>query len=83
MVWFLPVGLCLAIVAALLLPGPGESLNQLGLPALLVALIFLINGMQTRLSGLRPEPRFGATFVAAALISLLLFDSLLAPRLRR
>lgn len=72
MVWFLPLGLCLAIVAALLLPGPGVALNQLGLPALLVALIFLINGMQTRLSGLRPEPRFGATFVAAALISLLL-----------
>ncbi|UTW11736.1 bile acid:sodium symporter [Marinobacterium rhizophilum] len=72
MVWFLPLGLCLAIGAALLLPGPGEALNQLGLPALLVALIFLINGMQTRLSGLRLEPRFGATFVAAALISLLL-----------
>jgi len=72
MVWFLPLGLCVAIVAALLLPGPGESMSQLGLPALLVALIFLINGMQTRLSGLRLEPRFGATFVAAALISLLL-----------
>jgi predicted Na+-dependent transporter len=72
MVWFLPLGLCLAIVAALLLPGPGHALNQLGLPALLVALIFLINGMQTRLAGLRPEPRFGTTFVAAALISLLL-----------
>ena len=72
MVWLLPVGLCVAIIAALLLPGPGVALNQLGLPALLVAMIFLINGMQTRLSGLRLEPRFGATLGAAALINLLL-----------
>ncbi len=64
------MGLCLAIIVALLIPGPGQALGDLGLPALLVALIFLINGVQTRLSGLKPEPRFGRTFAAAAVINL-------------
>ncbi|GGO86118.1 hypothetical protein GCM10011348_36220 [Marinobacterium nitratireducens] len=70
--WFLPLGLCVAIATALLWPVPGLWLNELDLLPALVALIFLINGLQTRTASLRLEPRFGRTFLAAALINLLL-----------
>ncbi|WP_298718349.1 bile acid:sodium symporter [uncultured Oceanisphaera sp.] len=66
------MGLCLAFGAALLLPAPGIWLNQLGLLPWLVALIFLMNGLQTSLQQLRPEPGFGRTLLSGALISLLL-----------
>jgi len=61
-----------AIATALLWPGPGLWLSELDLLPALVALIFLINGLQTRTANLRFEPRFGRTFAAAALINLLL-----------
>ncbi|NVK40925.1 MAG: bile acid:sodium symporter [Oceanospirillaceae bacterium] len=72
MAWFLPLGLCVAIAVALLWPGPGLWLNELDLLPALVALIFLINGLQTRTASLRVEPRFGRTFAVAFLINLLL-----------
>ncbi|PPL14115.1 bile acid:sodium symporter [Oceanisphaera arctica] len=72
MVWLFPLGLCLAFGAALLQPAPGIWLNQLGLLPWLVALIFLMNGLQTSLQQLRPEPCFGRTLLSGALISLLL-----------
>ncbi|WP_344956467.1 bile acid:sodium symporter [Zobellella aerophila] len=71
-VWLLPLGLCLAFGAALLLPAPGLWLNEQGLLPWLVALIFLVNGLQTRLQQLRPEPGFGRTLLMGALINLLL-----------
>jgi len=72
MVWVLPVGLCAAILAALTLPDLGVLLHGWGLVPGLVALIFLISGLQTRAGTLRLEPRFGRTLASAALISLLL-----------
>ncbi|RRJ83264.1 bile acid:sodium symporter [Aestuariirhabdus litorea] len=45
----MPIGLLLAFTCALLFPLPGQWLEQLGLVQWMVALIFLINGYQTRL----------------------------------
>ncbi|MHA6963060.1 bile acid:sodium symporter [Zobellella denitrificans] len=72
MAWLLPGGLCAAILLALLLPGPGLWLAQWQPLPWLVAVIFLVNGLQSRLQELRPEPGFGRVFLAALVISLLL-----------
>jgi len=72
MVWVLPLGLCGAILAALTVPELGVLLHGWGLVPGLVALIFLISGLQTRAGTLQLEPRFVRTLLSAALISLLL-----------
>ncbi|OXY83731.1 bile acid:sodium symporter [Oceanimonas doudoroffii] len=72
MAWLLPGGLCAAIMLALLLPGPGVWLAQWQPLPWLVAVIFLVNGLQTRVHELRPEAGFGRVFGLALVISLLL-----------
>ncbi|MDP5290990.1 bile acid:sodium symporter [Oceanimonas sp. CHS3-5] len=68
----LPGGLCAAIILALLLPGPGVWLAQWQPLPWLVAVIFLVNGLQTQVRELRPEAGFGRVFGLALVISLLL-----------
>lgn len=60
------------MVLALLLPGPGVWLAQWQPLPWLVAVIFLVNGLQTPVRELRPDAGFGRVFGLALVISLLL-----------
>lgn len=70
--WFLPAGLVLAIVLALLAPQPGSTLNGTGLVLGLVPLIFLVNGYQTRLDRLALRRRFVGVLAFGVVVGLLL-----------
>jgi sodium/bile acid cotransporter 7 len=70
--WFLPAGLVLAIVLALLAPQPGSVLNGTGLVLGLVPLIFLVNGYQTRLDRLALRGRFVGVLAFGVVVGLLL-----------
>ena len=70
--WFLPAGLVLAIVLALLAPQPGSVLNGTGLVLGLVPLIFLVNGYQTRLDRLALRRRFVGVLAFGVVVGLLL-----------
>ncbi len=70
--WFLPAGLVLAILLALVAPGPGAALSGTGLVSGLVLLIFLINGYQTRLDMLSLGGRFVGVLASGFVIGLLL-----------
>ena len=70
--WFLPVGLCLAIILALLAPDPGRALNATGLVTALVPLIFLVNGYQARLGGFRLRRGLAGALALGVAIGLLL-----------
>ena len=70
--YFLPIGLLLALLVAVLAPTPGALLHQAGLVPWMVVIIFLVNGYQVDLKRL---PRAGAAARAslvAVVISLLL-----------
>jgi len=69
---FLPVGLIAALVASLLLPAPGATLQQWGLIPWTVVVIFLVNGYQTQLKELPREQNFFKALLAGAIISLLI-----------
>lgn len=85
--YFLPVGLLLALLAAMLYPGPGTMLQQLGLIPWMVVTIFLVNGYQINLN-LVPRGRklLAASAVAVAInllvspfIALMLVSALALP----
>jgi sodium/bile acid cotransporter 7 len=69
---FLPVGLVLAIVAALLVPGPGILLNRAHMIAGFVIIIFLVNGWEFKVADTRLNKSFLLAFVLCAGISLFL-----------
>lgn len=66
--YFFPVGLLLALAAAMLQPGPGAMLEQMGLVPWMVVTIFLVNGYQVDLGRL---PR-GGKLLPAAILGLLI-----------
>lgn len=68
---FLPVGLLLAILFALLLPGGGILLSENNGLKILVFIIFLVTGYQTGTQGLPLNKRLFHIFLAAATISLI------------
>ena len=69
--WFLPVGLCLAIILALIAPEPGRALNETGLVVGLIPLIFLVNGYQTRLAGFSFHRGLAGALLVGGTIALL------------
>ena len=70
--YFLPIGLLLALLVAVLAPTPGALLHQAGLVPWMVVIIFLVNGYQVDLKRLpRAGPAARASLVAMV-ISLLL-----------
>ena len=70
--YFLPVGLLLALVVAVLVPTPGALLHQAGLVPWMVVTIFLVNGYQVDLKKLPRAGRVARAAVVATIISLLL-----------
>ena len=70
--YFLPVGLLLALVVAVLAPTPGALLHQAGLVPWMVVIIFLVNGYQVDLKNLPRAGRAAKASVVAIAISLLL-----------
>jgi sodium/bile acid cotransporter 7 len=70
--YFLPVGLLLAFVAAMLAPAPGAVLHQMGLVPWMVVTIFLVNGYQIDLHRLPRAARVLRASLVAILISLLI-----------
>ena len=69
--YFLPVGLLLALVVALLVPAPGTLLHELGVVPWMVVTIFLVNGYQIALSELPRASRVLPATVAGVVINLL------------
>ncbi len=70
--FFLPVGLLLAILAALFLPTGGEFLSANNGIKALIFIIFLVSGYQTGSKGLPLDRKLLHIFLSAAVISLLL-----------
>ena len=70
--YFLPVGLLLALIVAVLAPTPGALLHQGGLVPWMVVIIFLVNGYQVDLKKLPRAGRAAKASVVAIAISLLL-----------
>ena len=70
--YFLPVGLLLALIVAVLAPTPGALLQQAGLVPWMVVIIFLVNGYQVDLKKLPRVGRAAKASVVAIAISLLL-----------
>ncbi|QYY35953.1 bile acid:sodium symporter [Ruficoccus sp. ZRK36] len=69
---FLPAGLLLAIIVALLLPGPGIAMQRAHMIAAFVIVIFLVNGWEFKISDTRLNRSFLLSFGAVSIISLLL-----------
>lgn len=69
---FLPIGLLLAILAALFLPAAGEFLSANSGVRILIFIIFLVSGYQTGGKGLPLDRKLLHIFLAASGISLLL-----------
>lgn len=69
---FLPLGLILAIIFALLIPAGGAFISDYSGLKTLVFIIFLVSGYQTGSKGLALNKNLVALFLVAALISLLL-----------
>ena len=69
---FLPVGLILAVLTALLLPGPGVFLASHHANRILICIIFVVSGYQTGTKGIRLDHHLFRTLATAATISLLL-----------
>ncbi len=68
---FLPVGLVVAIVAALVVPGPGVAMQEAGMIGVLVMIIFLVNGWEFRLAETRVDGKLVGAFALSAALSLL------------
>ena len=71
MIWYLPVGLALSIVLSLLFPIPGAWLNELGCLPFVIALIFVINGIQTTVNDVKVGDGFSKTLASAFFINLI------------
>jgi solute carrier family 10 (sodium/bile acid cotransporter), member 7 len=69
--FFLPIGLILAGVAAIISGDPGSWLKQAGAVRLFIIIIFLVNGYQLKLVDFKLEKGFIKTFIWAVFISLL------------
>jgi solute carrier family 10 (sodium/bile acid cotransporter), member 7 len=69
---FLPLGLILAIIFALLIPAGGAFISDYSGLKILVFIIFLVSGYQTGSKGLALNKNLAVLFLVAALISLLL-----------
>jgi sodium/bile acid cotransporter 7 len=69
---FLPLGLILAVIFALILPVGGAFISDHYGLKILVSTIFLVSGYQTGPKGLPLNRKLAALFLAAALISLVL-----------
>ena len=67
---FLPVGLCLAALCALFIPGPGVWMKSHYCVPILVSVIFLICGSQLKLKEVKPDKNFLLVFILGAIISL-------------
>lgn len=74
--FFLPVGLLLAILAALFLPAGGEFLSANNGFNVLLCIIFLVSGYQTGSKGLPLERKLLHIFLTASVISLLIAPAL-------
>ncbi len=70
--FFLPAGLLLAVLFALLLPGAGIFLSDYSGLKILVFIIFLVSGYQTGSKGLSLGRQLLSLFLVAAAISLIL-----------
>lgn len=70
--FFLPVGLILAVVVAILFPNGGIILNHNYGLKILVFVIFMVSGYQTGSGGLPLNMRLARLFLVAAAISLIL-----------
>lgn len=68
---FLPVGLVVAIVAALVAPGAGVAMQEAGMIAVFVIIIFLVNGWEFRLTGTRVGGGLWSALLLSAALSLL------------
>lgn len=67
---FLPVGLVIAIISALILPDPGIYLKKVGAVPIFIIIIFLLNGWHLKLRESNLNRSFLCTFIAAIVISL-------------
>ena len=67
---FLPVGLIIAIISALVLPDPGIFLKRTGAVPVFIIIIFLLNGWNLKLRESNLNRSFLCTFIAAIIISL-------------
>jgi sodium/bile acid cotransporter 7 len=67
---FLPIGLILSILFALLLPSGGAFISHNSGLKILVFTIFLVSGYQTATNGLRLDRKLGTLLLTAAVISL-------------
>ena len=70
--YFLPVGLVLALVVAMIEPAPGTTLHQMGIVPWMVVTIFLVNGYQIDLKKLPRASRVLPASIVGVLISLLI-----------
>lgn len=75
---FLPAGLVLGFSIAWVWPELGQSVKSAGLMPWTIVVIFLLNGLQTRLNDLPRERVFFLALAVAALITLLLSPLLAA-----
>jgi sodium/bile acid cotransporter 7 len=69
--FFLPSGLILAGIAAIISSDPGSWLKQAGAVRLFIIIIFLVNGYQLKLVDFKLEKGFIKTFIWAVFISLI------------
>ena len=70
--YFLPVGLLLALAAAMLEPAPGKVLHDVGIVPWMVVTIFLVNGYQMDLTKLPRAARVLRASIVGVVISLLI-----------
>jgi sodium/bile acid cotransporter 7 len=69
---FLPLGLILAVIIALILPAGGAVISEYYGLKILVFIIFLVSGYQTGSKGIALNRKLAALFFTAAVISLVL-----------
>lgn len=70
--FFLPVGLLMAVISALLLPAGGHFIADNNGLKIIVAIIFLVSGYQTGGKGFKLDKRLLTLFTVAAIVSLAL-----------
>lgn len=69
---FLPIGLIVAAIFALISAQPGALLKEFGAVRVFVIIIFLVNGYQMKMQDFKVERAFWKTVTFAALVSLFL-----------
>lgn len=70
--YFLPVGLLISLLIALVAPAPGIFLKELGLIPWCVVIIFFVNGYQTELKELPKSKSFVYTLLVTSFICLII-----------